>query len=161
MPTAGLRCGTFAVLFLKLGTAAFGGPAAHIAMMDEEVVRRRRWPLTALERGCRRKVGTGPEMLSGPSNIASAIDKREAPRSLEVRIAALRAISSERGLDPAWRREVLKTIVRVLLSVAVTGREGFNGNRNQPNYLSTMERGKVKIGGGDPASDQSGVCEEC
>lgn len=35
--------GEIAILFLRLGFTAFGGPAAHIAMMRDEVVQRRKW----------------------------------------------------------------------------------------------------------------------
>ncbi len=40
-PTTSLR--ELAMLFLRLGTTGFGGPAAHIALMEDEVVRRRQW----------------------------------------------------------------------------------------------------------------------
>jgi chromate transporter len=35
--------GELARLFFRLGATAFGGPAAHLAMMEDEVVRRRGW----------------------------------------------------------------------------------------------------------------------
>jgi chromate transporter len=42
-PGPGENLRDLAVLFLRLGVTGFGGPAAHIAMMQDEVVTRRRW----------------------------------------------------------------------------------------------------------------------
>lgn len=37
------KLGEVASVFLKLGVIAFGGPAAHVAMMEEEIVNKRKW----------------------------------------------------------------------------------------------------------------------
>jgi chromate transporter len=37
------RLAEIAAFFMWLGVTAFGGPAAHIALMEEECVRRRQW----------------------------------------------------------------------------------------------------------------------
>lgn len=58
-----------ALAFLKLGTIAFGGPAAHIAMMEDEFVTRRQW-LTreqSLDR-----MGAA-HLIPGPSSTEMAI----------------------------------------------------------------------------------------
>lgn len=42
-PRTRARLRDLAWVFLRLGATSFGGPAAHIALMEEEVVRRRGW----------------------------------------------------------------------------------------------------------------------
>ena len=58
-----------ALTFLRLGATAFGGPAAHIALMEHEFVRRRRW-LTAGE--FLDLVGAA-SIIPGPSSTEVAI----------------------------------------------------------------------------------------
>lgn len=75
------RLTELARVFLKLGTVAFGGPAAHIAMMEEEVVRRRGWL-------------THPEFLDylGATNLIPG------PNSTELAIHVGHARAGWRGL---------------------------------------------------------------
>jgi chromate transporter len=58
-----------ALLFLRLGFTAFGGPAAHIAIMQDEVVRRRKW--ISLERFL--DLLGAANLIPGPSSTELAI----------------------------------------------------------------------------------------
>jgi chromate transporter len=58
-----------AVFFLRLGLTAFGGPAAHIAIMRDEVVKRRKW---IDEQGFLDLIGAA-NLIPGPTSTELAI----------------------------------------------------------------------------------------
>ncbi len=86
-----------AKLFLKLGTIGFGGPAAHIAMMQDEVVRKRRWM-------------DDQHFL----DLISATNLIPGPNSTEMAIH----IGKERG---GWKGLVVAGLCFILPAVLITG----------------------------------------
>lgn len=75
------RLSEVAALFFRLGVTAFGGPAVHIAMIEEEVVRRRGWL-------------THEELL----DLMGATNLIPGPNSTEVAIHVGRKVAGWRGL---------------------------------------------------------------
>ncbi|MGO9603401.1 MAG: chromate efflux transporter [Candidatus Binataceae bacterium] len=63
------RLGEIALSFLRLGTIAFGGPAAHIAMMEQEFVVRRGW----LSRADFLDMLGATNLIPGPNSTEMAI----------------------------------------------------------------------------------------
>lgn len=84
-------------LFLKLGIIGFGGPAAHIAMMQEEVVRKRKW-LT--EQHFLDLIGA-TNLIPGPNSTEMAIH-----------------IGHEKG---GWKGLVVAGLCFILPAVFITG----------------------------------------
>ena len=86
-----------ALLFLKLGTIGFGGPAAHIAMMQQEVVKKRDWL-------------TEQQFL----DLMGATNLIPGPNSTEMAIH----IGQERA---GWRGLIIAGLCFILPAVCITG----------------------------------------
>ena len=93
--------------FLKLGTIAFGGPAAHIAMMEAEVVRKRRWV-------------TREQFL----DLLGAVNLIPGPNSTEMAIHLGLVRAGWRGLIVAGTCFILPAMAIVLALAAVYVRYG-------------------------------------
>ncbi len=77
------RLGEVARVFLRLGALGFGGPAAHVALMEAELVRRRRWvsPAEFLD------LLAATNLIPGPNSTEMAIHlgyRRAGPAGLLV-----------------------------------------------------------------------------
>jgi chromate transporter len=121
-----------AALFLRLGVLGFGGPAAHIAMMRDEVVRRRGW----IDDAAFLEVVGATNLVPGPNSTELAIHlghRRAGARGLVVAgvcfivpavliVTVLAWLYRRYGTDPAVidvRYGVLPVIVAVVAHAVV------------------------------------------
>ena len=138
MARRGGAVGEVARLFVRLGVIGFGGPAAHIAMMRDEVVRRRAW----LDDTEFLELVGATNLIPGPNSTELAIHlghRRAGFRGLLVAglcfiapavliVGTLAWLYQEHGTDPAvvdLRYGVLPVIVAIVAHAVVgLGRSG-------------------------------------
>jgi chromate transporter len=134
--TRGRELRALALLFARLGATAFGGPAAHIAMMEEEVVRRRGW----LTRDELLDLVGASHLIPGPTSTELAIHighRRAGAAGLVVAGAAFILPAALITVALAWAymrfgrspaaEAVLRGIKPVMIAVVVQALLGFGG----------------------------------
>ncbi|HSQ58619.1 MAG TPA: chromate transporter, partial [Gemmata sp.] len=96
LPKVSIR--TLANVFLRLGATSFGGPAAHVALMEDELVRRRAWL-------------THAEFL----DLLGATNLIPGPNSTEMAIHIGHRVAGWRGLVVAGACFILPSAVMVAI----------------------------------------------
>ena len=129
------RLGELARLFGRLGVVGFGGPAAHIAMMHDEVVTRRRW------------LSDGAFVdLIGVTNLIPG------PNSTEMTMHVGRVRAGWRGLIVAGASFILPAAAIVLACAVAYVRYGQTPNGQallygvKPVVLAIIGQALVKLG---------------
>jgi chromate transporter len=150
-----MRLREIAWVFLKLGTIGFGGPAAHIALMEDEIVRRRAW--FSREEFLDRLTATN--LIPGPNSTEMAIHvghRRAGSPGLLVAgacfilsaavIVTARAWSYVRfGAYPAAGSAML-VIKPVIVAVVVQALWGLGRSAVRSRWLGVLAAGAVAAG---------------
>lgn len=142
-------------VFLRLGATAFGGPAAHVALIEDEFVRRRQW-LTRTEL---LDLVSATQLIPGPNSteLALLIGQRRAglpgllvagagfilPSALMV--AALAAAYVHFGKLPAMHG-IMTGIQPVIIAIILQALWGFARTAIQTRPLAALGAGAAALG---------------